>query len=143
MIFLHARASDFHPKHNKYCILEDNFLNIEPFHDVLPFLKESRIYKALTERHKCYESHAIHSAVRIKDDKNKDVDVEVKIIVEDVRRVLNLQDKDEDPIIIPERLWKGFLLRMGYAWYLNNKGYINSKFCKPYKFLVHCVIHAL
>ncbi|MFS8018731.1 hypothetical protein Hanom_Chr15g01395441 [Helianthus anomalus] len=32
---------------------------------------------------------------------------------------------------------------MGYTGYLNDKGYIKSKFCRPYKFLVHCVIHAL
>ncbi|MFS7978193.1 hypothetical protein Hanom_Chr10g00912691 [Helianthus anomalus] len=153
-----ARASDFHLKHNIYFILEDNFPNIEPFGDIVPFLRESRIFKALTERHKCYESHvrtflnaahyeeedkAIHSTVRIKDDKKKDVDLPVKIIVEDVRRVLNLQDKDEDPIIIPERLCKGFWLRMGYTWYIYDKGYIKSKFCRPYKFLVHCVIHEL
>ncbi|KAJ0954003.1 hypothetical protein HanRHA438_Chr00c34g0855561 [Helianthus annuus] len=32
---------------------------------------------------------------------------------------------------------------MGYIEYINDKGYIKSKFCRPYKFLVHCVIHAL
>ncbi|KAJ0791635.1 hypothetical protein HanOQP8_Chr01g0007971 [Helianthus annuus] len=32
---------------------------------------------------------------------------------------------------------------MGYTGYINDKGYIKSKFCRPYKFLVHCVIHAL
>ncbi|KAJ0800634.1 hypothetical protein HanPI659440_Chr03g0105681 [Helianthus annuus] len=158
MKYLHARASDFHPKHNIYCILEEDYPNIEPFKDVVLFFRESRIFKALMEKHRCYASHArtfwnaahyvkaekvIHSAVRIKDDKNKDVDLPVKITVGDVRRVFNLQDKDEDPIIIPERLCKGFWLRMGYIGYINDKGYIKSKFCRPYKFLVHCVIHAL
>ncbi|MFS7930145.1 hypothetical protein Hanom_Chr04g00340711 [Helianthus anomalus] len=113
-----ARASDFHPKHNIYCTLEENFPNIEPFNDVVPFLRESGTFKALTERHKCYGSH---------DDKNKDVDLPVKIIVHDVRRVLNFKDKDEDPIIIPERLCKRFWLRMGYTEYINDKGYIKSK----------------
>ncbi|KAM0012474.1 hypothetical protein Hdeb2414_s0052g00752461 [Helianthus debilis subsp. tardiflorus] len=32
---------------------------------------------------------------------------------------------------------------MGYTGYINDKGYIKSKFCRPHKFLVHCVIHAL
>ncbi|MFS7955573.1 hypothetical protein Hanom_Chr07g00644231 [Helianthus anomalus] len=83
MKYLQERASDFHPKHNIYCILEENIPNIEPFNDVVPFLRESKIFKALTERHKCYGSHvrtfwnathyeeedkAIHSTVRIKDD---------------------------------------------------------------------------
>ncbi|KAM0008787.1 hypothetical protein Hdeb2414_s0006g00224221 [Helianthus debilis subsp. tardiflorus] len=32
---------------------------------------------------------------------------------------------------------------MGYSGHINDKGYIKSKFCRPYKFLVHCVVHAL
>ncbi|KAM0037807.1 hypothetical protein Hdeb2414_s0013g00407581 [Helianthus debilis subsp. tardiflorus] len=31
---------------------------------------------------------------------------------------------------------------MGYAGHVNDKGYIKSRFCRPYKFLVHCVVHA-
>ncbi|MFS7953291.1 hypothetical protein Hanom_Chr07g00616801 [Helianthus anomalus] len=158
MKYVQARASDFHKKHNIYCILEEIFPNIEPFKNVVPYLRESRIFKALTEKHKCYGSHvrffwnaaeyveeekAIHSVVRIKDEKNKDVDLSMKITVDDVRRVLNLKDKDEDPIILSERLCKGFWLRMGYTGYINDKGYIKLKLCRPYKFLVHCVIHAL
>ncbi|KAJ0579495.1 hypothetical protein HanHA300_Chr04g0118561 [Helianthus annuus] len=158
MIFVQARSSDFHPKHNLYCILEEDYPNIELFKEVIPFLKKSRICKALTEKHKCYESHVrtfwsaarydekdetIYSAFKIKDDKKKDIDLEVKFTVGDVRRVLDLQDKDEDPIIISERLSKGFWLRMGYTGHINDKGYIKSKFCRPYEFLVHCVIHAL
>ncbi|KAJ0533009.1 hypothetical protein HanIR_Chr09g0403441 [Helianthus annuus] len=130
MKYLQARASDFHKKHNICCISDESFPNIEPFKDVVPFLRDSRIFKALTDRHKCYGSHvrffwgvayyveeekAIHSAVRIKDEKNKDVDLPVKIIVNGVRRVLDLQDKDEDSIISSERLCKGFWLRMGYT----------------------------
>ncbi|MFS7947366.1 hypothetical protein Hanom_Chr06g00547461 [Helianthus anomalus] len=131
---------------------------IEPFKDVVPFLKDSRIYKALTDRHKCYGSHvrffwnaahyvedekAIHSAVRIKDENDKDVDIPVKITMGDVRRVFNLKDKDEDPIIGSERLCKGFWLRMGHTGFINDEAYTKSKFYRPYKFLVHCVIHAL
>ncbi|KAJ0580635.1 hypothetical protein HanRHA438_Chr04g0170011 [Helianthus annuus] len=158
MIFLQARASDFHPKHNIYCILEEDYPNIEPFKEVVPFLKESRICKALTEKHKCYESHvrtfwsaarydekdeAIYYGLKTKDAKKKDIDVPVKITVDDIRRVLDLQDKDDDLIIIPERLCKGFWLRMGYTGFINDKGYLKSKLCRRYKFLGHCVIHAL
>ncbi|MFS7979289.1 hypothetical protein Hanom_Chr10g00925601 [Helianthus anomalus] len=136
-----ARAFDFHPKHNLYCIREENYPYIEPFKRVIPFLKERKICKALTEKHECYESHVrmfwssarydekeetIYSAVKMNDDKKKDIDLEVKFTMVDIRRVLDLQDKDGDPIIILERMCKGFWLRMG-----------------PYKFLVHCDVHAL
>ncbi|MFS7926509.1 putative EF-hand domain-containing protein [Helianthus anomalus] len=123
MKYLQAWASDFHKKHNICCVLDENYPNIDPFKDVVPFLRDCRIFKALTDRHKCYGSHvrffwdaahyvkeekAIHSAVRIKDENDKDVDLPVKITVGDVRRVLDLQDKDEDPIISFEHLCKGF-----------------------------------
>ncbi|KAM0064536.1 hypothetical protein Hdeb2414_s0003g00104091 [Helianthus debilis subsp. tardiflorus] len=32
---------------------------------------------------------------------------------------------------------------MEYAGHVNDKGYIKSRFCRPYKFMVHCVVHAL
>ncbi|KAJ0570139.1 hypothetical protein HanHA300_Chr05g0174731 [Helianthus annuus] len=32
---------------------------------------------------------------------------------------------------------------MGYSVFINDKSITKSKFCRPYKFLVHCVIHAL
>ncbi|MFS7935306.1 hypothetical protein Hanom_Chr05g00401941 [Helianthus anomalus] len=79
----------------------------------------------------------------MKDDKNKEIDVEVKITVDDVRRVLDLKDSDDDPIIVPDMLVKGFWFRMGYAGHVNDKGYIKSRLCRPYKFMVHCVVHAL
>ncbi|MFS8019725.1 hypothetical protein Hanom_Chr15g01407071 [Helianthus anomalus] len=125
---------------------------------VIPFLKESRIYKALTEKHKCYEPHVrtfwsgarygekddvTYFGIKNKDVKKKDIDVPVKIKVADIKRVLDLKDKNDDPIIIPERLCKGFWLRMGYTSFINDKGYIKSKYYRPYKFLVHCVVHAL
>ncbi|KAJ0733511.1 hypothetical protein HanPI659440_Chr11g0409081 [Helianthus annuus] len=134
-LFLILRATDFHPSHNIYCILDENYPNMEPFKEIIPFLKESRIYKVLTEKHKCYKSHVrtfwssvryddkemtIYSAVRMKDENGKDIDLEVKFTVDDVRRVLDLQDKDEDPIIILERLSKGFWFRMGYTGHVND-----------------------
>ncbi|MFS7945314.1 hypothetical protein Hanom_Chr06g00522841 [Helianthus anomalus] len=154
----HARATHWHVNPNIYCILDENYPNIESFKEIIPFLKESRIAKALTEKKKCYESHVrmfwksvrydeqektIYLAVRMKDENDKDIDVEVKFTMADVRRVLDLKDSDDDPIIIPERLSKGFWFRMGYAGHVNDKGYIKSKFCRPYKFMVHYVMHAL
>ncbi|MFS7996364.1 putative transcription factor bZIP family [Helianthus anomalus] len=137
-----ARASYWHPTHYIYCILDENYANMELFKEIIPFLKESRIAKALTEKHKCYESHTIYSAVQKKDENGQDVDVEVKFTVADVRKVLDLKDSDDDPIIIPERLSKGLWYRMGYTGHVNEK-YLKSRFCRPYKFMVHCVVQAL
>ncbi|KAM0048514.1 hypothetical protein Hdeb2414_s0008g00275361 [Helianthus debilis subsp. tardiflorus] len=121
------------------------------------FLRESRINKALTNQTTVYESHVrmfwnsarydestkmMHSAVQKKEENVKDVDIEVKFDVGDVRRVLDLGDNDNDPTIVPERLCKGLWFRMGFAGHVNGK-YLKSMFSKPYKFLVHCVVHAL
>ncbi|MFS8034015.1 hypothetical protein Hanom_Chr17g01576231 [Helianthus anomalus] len=97
---------------------------MEPFKAIVPFLKESRIAKALSKKHKCYESHVrmfwksvryeesektIYSAVRMKDENDQDIDVEVKFTVADVRRVLDLKDSDDGLVIIPERLSKSLV----------------------------------
>ncbi|KAF5813381.1 hypothetical protein HanXRQr2_Chr03g0097651 [Helianthus annuus] len=149
LIFFQARASDWHPTHNIYCILDENYANMEPFKEIVPFLKESRIAKALTERHKCYEFHVrmfwksvrydkkektIYSVVQKKDENRKDIDV--------VRRVLDLKDSDDDPTIIPVRLSKGLWFRMGYTGHVNDKC-LKSRFCRPYKCMVNCVVQAL
>ncbi|KAM0061138.1 hypothetical protein Hdeb2414_s0004g00132401 [Helianthus debilis subsp. tardiflorus] len=84
----------------------------------------------------------IHSAVQKKDEKGKDIDVEVKFNVGDLRRVLELGDNDNDPTIVPERLCKGLWFRTDFEGHVNDK-YLKSLFCRPYKFLVHCVVHAL
>ncbi|MFS7904763.1 hypothetical protein Hanom_Chr01g00039821 [Helianthus anomalus] len=90
MIFLQARATDWHPIHNICCILDKNYPNMEPFKVILLFMNESRIFKALTEKHKCYESHVrmfwksmrydeqektIYSAVRLKDENDKVIEL--------------------------------------------------------------------
>ncbi|MFS7996363.1 putative transcription factor bZIP family [Helianthus anomalus] len=130
---------------------------MEPFKEIIQFLKESRIAKALTEKHKCYESHVrmfwksvrydekektIYSAVQKKDENGQDIDVEVKFTVADVRKVLDLKYSDDDLIIILERLSKGLWYRMGYTRHVNEK-YLKSRLCRPYKFMVHCVVQAL
>ncbi|KAF5778937.1 hypothetical protein HanRHA438_Chr12g0564771 [Helianthus annuus] len=129
-----------------------------PFVDILKFIEDIRIRKALTDMHKCYKSHvtvfwnaahyveedkAIYSTVKMKDENHKDIDVAVKIIVGDIRSVLELNDKDEDPIHVPERLCKGLWFRMGYTGFVNDPTYHKSKLSKPYKFLIHSVVHAL
>ncbi|MFS7985882.1 hypothetical protein Hanom_Chr11g01003871 [Helianthus anomalus] len=62
--------------------------------------------------------------------------------VEDLRRVLELGDSDNYPTIIPERLAKGLWCRMGFTGHINGK-MIKPIFSSAYRFMIHCVIHAL
>ncbi|KAJ0681033.1 hypothetical protein HanPI659440_Chr16g0631191 [Helianthus annuus] len=128
-----------------------------PYKDMAKFLRVSRVNKALTDRTIVYDSHVrmfwksarydestkmIHSAVQKKDENDKDVDIEVKFDVGDLRRVLDFGDNDNDPTIVPERLCKGQWFRMGFTGHVNGK-YLKSMFSRPYKFLIHCIVHAL
>ncbi|MFS8002734.1 hypothetical protein Hanom_Chr13g01205551 [Helianthus anomalus] len=101
-----------------------------PSKDMANFLRESRVNKALTDR------------IVVRDENGKKIDVEKKFIVWDLRRVLDLGDSDDDPTIIPERLCKGLWCRMGFKGNVNGK-FLKSMFSRPYKFLIHCIIHAL
>ncbi|KAJ0435030.1 hypothetical protein HanPSC8_Chr17g0789051 [Helianthus annuus] len=84
----------------------------------------------------------IYSVVRKKDENGQDVDLEIKFGVGDLRRVLELGNSDDDPTIIPERLCKGLWCRMGFTGYINEK-MIKTMFSHAYKFMIHCVVHAL
>ncbi|KAM0009868.1 hypothetical protein Hdeb2414_s0007g00239301 [Helianthus debilis subsp. tardiflorus] len=84
----------------------------------------------------------IYSAVSKKDENGQDVDIEIKFNVGDLRRVLEIGDSDTDPIIIPEHLCKGLWCRMRFSGHLNGK-MLKIMFSKPYKFMIHCVVHAL
>ncbi|XP_035837260.1 muscle M-line assembly protein unc-89-like [Helianthus annuus] len=86
------------------------------------------------------------------DDQNKVISsiVEVhgkneKILVTEalIREVINFPDEPESPIRFPERMVKGCMLRMGYQGALNVGNYLKSKFQKPYKFLIHCILMSL
>ncbi|MFS7966760.1 hypothetical protein Hanom_Chr09g00777561 [Helianthus anomalus] len=98
------------------------------------FLRESRVAKALSDKTVIYESHVrafgntaryeesdkmIHAVLSKKDQAGKDIDVEFKFGVGDVRRVLHLQDSDNDPTIMSERLAKGLWCRMGFTGHIN------------------------
>ncbi|MFS7986718.1 hypothetical protein Hanom_Chr11g01013601 [Helianthus anomalus] len=146
-----VKSSNFDARHNICCTLDKTLSKMGLFTDVLEVMERSRINKVLTDRYKCYKSHienfwknarfddslkTIFSVLKVKDG-NKDIDVEVKFIVEDVRRVLEFQDADDDPMQVPERLVKGLWMRMGYAGYVNESQYLKSKLPKPYKFLIH------
>ncbi|KAF5757143.1 hypothetical protein HanRHA438_Chr17g0833161 [Helianthus annuus] len=121
------------------------------------FLRDSRIAKALSDKTVVYESHVrafwntaryeetdktIHAVVRKKDENDKDIDVEIVFGVEDVRKILELQDSDNDPTIMSERLAKGLWCRMGFTNHINGKMYKRS-FSKAYRYLMHCLVHSL
>ncbi|KAJ0699846.1 hypothetical protein HanOQP8_Chr10g0360741 [Helianthus annuus] len=64
------------------------------------------------------------------------------MIYSSVRKKDENGDSDKDPTIIPERLCKGLWCRMGFTGHLNGK-MIKTMFSKPYKFMIHCVVHDL
>ncbi|KAJ0907167.1 hypothetical protein HanRHA438_Chr07g0295671 [Helianthus annuus] len=120
------------------------------------FLRESRIAKALSDKTVIYESYVrafwnttneesdkmIHLILRKKDQKGKDIDMEFKFGVGDLRRVLDLKDSDDDPTIMSERLAKGMWCRMGFTGHINGK-MTKTSFSKAYIFLMHCMVHSL
>ncbi|MFS7889922.1 hypothetical protein Hanom_Chr00s000005g01612641 [Helianthus anomalus] len=121
------------------------------------FLRESRVAKAISNRTVVYESHArafwdtarfdesdsmIHAVLKKKDKNGKDIDVEIKFGVADVRRVFDIQDSDDDPTIMSERLVKGLWCRMGFTGYINRKMY-KRNFSKAYQYLMHCMVHSM
>ncbi|KAJ0794791.1 hypothetical protein HanPI659440_Chr04g0143131 [Helianthus annuus] len=121
------------------------------------FLRESRVAKALSDRTTIYESHIrafwntarfeesdkmIHAVLRKKDQTGKDIDVEFEFGVGDIRRVLDLQDSDDDPTIMSERLAKGLWCRMGFTGHLNGK-MLKKSFSKAYRYLLYCLVHSL
>ncbi|MFS7946082.1 hypothetical protein Hanom_Chr06g00531841 [Helianthus anomalus] len=156
--FEQPKSTNIDARQNICCILDKSLQRMNPFKDIIIFINRSRIKKALTDKHKCYRSHiewfwnnarydedskTIVSALKIKDENQKDINNEYKFKVEDVRRVLDFQDNDKDPIQVPKRLVKGLWMRMGYTGYVNETSYNKSKLSQPYKFLVHSTIHAL
>ncbi|MFS8007793.1 hypothetical protein Hanom_Chr14g01265201 [Helianthus anomalus] len=148
---------DWDKSHNIYCLLDAHYTDNTPFKVIAKFLRERKIHKALIDKTVVYESHVrrfwslvryeekekmIYSAVRKNGENDQDVDLEIKFNVGDLRRVLELGDSDDDPTIIHERLCKGLWCTMGFIDHLNGK-MIKTMFSKPYKFMMHCVLHAL
>ncbi|KAJ0725518.1 hypothetical protein HanPI659440_Chr12g0459701 [Helianthus annuus] len=152
-----GRGKDADKGHNIPCSIEAESTTGTVVEKMATFLRESRIAKALLDKTVVYESHvrafwntarydatdkSIHAVVRKKDENKRDIDVKVVFGVEDVRRILELQDSDDDPTIIPERLAKGLWCRMGFTSHINGKMY-NRSFSKEYRYLMHGLVHSL
>ncbi|MFS8021085.1 hypothetical protein Hanom_Chr16g01423291 [Helianthus anomalus] len=67
----------------------------------------------------------IHFAVRKKDENGQDLD-----------------DTDNDPTIIPERLAKGMWCKMGFNDHINGK-MLKTSILNSYNFMMHCEVHSL
>ncbi|KAJ0681751.1 hypothetical protein HanPI659440_Chr16g0639591 [Helianthus annuus] len=154
---MQAKSSNFYSKHNICCTLDKTLSKMEPFEEILDFIDQCQLKKALTDKHKAYRSHierfwtgakyeeadkAIHSFARIKEN-DEDKDIEVIITPADIRRMLDLKDNGNDPVGLSERLCKGLWFRMGFMGFVNESHYNKQNLSQPYKFLVHSVIHAM
>ncbi|KAF5797263.1 hypothetical protein HanRHA438_Chr08g0373001 [Helianthus annuus] len=152
-----GRGKDADKGHNVPCAIDAESTTGTVAEKMAEFLRDSRIAKALSDKTVVYESHVrafwntaryeeadktIHAVVRKKDENDKDIDVEVVFGVEDVRRVLELQDSDNDPTIMSERLAKGLWCRLGFTSHINGKMFKRS-FSKAYRYLMHCLVHSL
>ncbi|XP_022003443.1 interaptin-like [Helianthus annuus] len=144
----------FDPLHNSCCDLDiQKNTELANFSGILEFMGRIPIQKALTDQRPLYKSHIECFWKNASyDDQNKVISsiVEVhgkmeKILVTEalIREVVNFPDEAESPTRFPERMVKGCMLRMGYQGALNAGNYLKSKFQKPYKFLIHCVLMSL
>ncbi|KAJ0466321.1 hypothetical protein HanIR_Chr14g0670761 [Helianthus annuus] len=144
----------FDPLHNSCCDLDiQKYPELAKFSGILEFMGRIPIQKALTDQRPLYKSHIERFWKNASyDDQNKVISsiVEVhgkmeKILVTEalIREVINFPDEADSPTRFPERMVKGYMLRMGYQGALNAGNYLKSKFTKPYKFLIHCVLMSL
>ncbi|KAJ0785161.1 hypothetical protein HanOQP8_Chr02g0039841 [Helianthus annuus] len=155
--FSQGRGKDADKGHNVPCAIDAESTKGTAAEKMAKSLRESRIAKALSDKTIVYESHVrrfwdtaryeeedktIHAVVKKKDENDKDIDVEVVFGVDDVRRVLDLQDSDNDPTIMSERLAKGLWCRLGFTSHINGKMFKRS-FSRPYRYLMHCLVHSL
>ncbi|KAJ0657472.1 putative Pterin-binding domain-containing protein [Helianthus annuus] len=156
-MILQGRGKDADKGHNVPCAIDVGSTTGTAAEKMAEFLRRSRIAKAISDKTVVYESHVrafwntaryeesdktIHAVVKKKDENNKDIDVEIVFGVEDVRRILELQDSDNDPTIMSECLAKGLWCRMGFTAHINGKMYKRS-FSKAYRCLMLCLVHSL
>ncbi|KAM0005866.1 putative transcription factor/ chromatin remodeling BED-type(Zn) family [Helianthus debilis subsp. tardiflorus] len=146
------KATNFDPKHNICCVLDKESPKMKPFVEMVPFIERSRIKKAVTDQCPAYRTHIetfwmnakfVDSPPRIRSVvKEGNVDKEVVITEALIREVLAFGDKPEDPTGYSERMVKGCFMRMGYKGHVNTPNFLKSNISRPYKFLMHVVIHA-
>ncbi|MFS7978330.1 hypothetical protein Hanom_Chr10g00914251 [Helianthus anomalus] len=138
-----GRGKDTDKGHNVHCAIDSDSTNGTVVESMAKFLRESRHVRAFWNTARFDESDKmIHAILRKKDQNGKDIDVSFEFGVGDVRRVLDLQDSEDDPTIMSERLAKGLWCRMGFTSHINGK-MTKTSFSKAYRYLVHCMVHSL
>ncbi|KAJ0951459.1 hypothetical protein HanPSC8_Chr02g0060291 [Helianthus annuus] len=148
-----ASIVEFEQSHNICCVYDETLPKMTVFKEILSFMKRLPIQKALTDQHKAFKSHVAYFWKNAKYDEANDVinssvsidgeDKEIIITEQLVREVLEFPDDENSPTGFPERMVKGYMLRMGYNGPLNKANYLKACFMKPYKFFTHSVIHAI
>ncbi|MFS7947992.1 hypothetical protein Hanom_Chr06g00554691 [Helianthus anomalus] len=113
------------------------------FKSILDFMKRLPIHKALTNQHLVFRSHIeCFWENATYDEESKTINSIVSLNGQDkpiiiteqlVREVLDLPDDETSPTKFPERMVKGYMLRMGYSGPLNNANYLKACYSKPYK----------
>ncbi|MFS7925102.1 hypothetical protein Hanom_Chr04g00280541 [Helianthus anomalus] len=124
----------FDPVHNSCCDLDvEKNPKLTNFSSILDFMDRIPIKKALMDQRPIYRSHiGLHGKL------------ETILVTEAlVREVVNFPDEANYPTRFPKRMVKGCMLRLGYRRALNTGNYLNSKFQKSFKFLIHCILISL
>ncbi|MFS7948966.1 hypothetical protein Hanom_Chr06g00566011 [Helianthus anomalus] len=143
----------FDPQHNTCCVYDRKIPNMAEFTSILEFMERLKIQKALTDQRLIFRSHIKHFWENATyDEEHKKINSVVSVNGEDkpiiiteqlVREVINFPDDENSPTKFPERMVKGYMLRMGYNGDLNKENYLKACFPKAYKFLIHLVLLAL
>ncbi|MFS8023922.1 hypothetical protein Hanom_Chr16g01457191 [Helianthus anomalus] len=121
----------FYPLHNSCCDFDmQKYPELAKFSGILEFMGQ-RFWKNASYND---QNKVISSIVEVHGKKEKILVTEALI-----REFVNFPDEAESLTRFPERMVKGYMLRMGYQGALNAGNYLKSKFQKPYKFLIHCV----
>ncbi|MFS7985595.1 hypothetical protein Hanom_Chr11g01000281 [Helianthus anomalus] len=138
---------------NVYWVFQASNVQFDPLHNICCVYDEKLPKYALTNQHLVFESHIERFCKNSKyDDESKTItsivsldgkDKPIIITEQLVREVLDFPDDENSPKKFPERMVKGFMLRMGYSGPLNNANYLKACFLKPYKFFIHSIVHAL
>ncbi|KAM0009406.1 hypothetical protein Hdeb2414_s0005g00168401 [Helianthus debilis subsp. tardiflorus] len=139
--------------HNICCVYDKEIPNMVEFKGILEFMERLPIQKALTNQHLVFRYHIRRFWENATyDEESKTINSIVSLNGQDkpiiiteqlVREVLNFPDDEDSLTMFPKRMVKGCMLRMGYSGPLNSANYLKSCFSKPYKFLIHSVLHAL
>ncbi|MFS7997034.1 hypothetical protein Hanom_Chr12g01136971 [Helianthus anomalus] len=148
-----ASNVQFDPLHNICCVYDGKIPKLAEFTSILEFVKRLTIHKTLRNQHLVFRSNIERFWEKATyDEENKMINSIVSLNSQDkpiiiteqlIREVINFPDDENSPTKFPQRMVKGCMSQMGYNGPLNKANYLKACFLKPYKFLIHLVLHAL